>query len=74
MRYTEIGDCGIRPLGDTVMTAMQIHLDQAHVELLRSLAETTGKPADDVVQEGLELMAEKVQSSPRILSQIGLPV
>jgi hypothetical protein len=47
------------------MTAMQIHLDPAHVELLRTLAEKTGKPADTVVQEGLELMAESVRLEER---------
>jgi hypothetical protein len=47
------------------MAAMQVHLDQVHVELLRSLAEATGKPADDVLQEGLDLVAEKVRLEER---------
>ncbi len=45
------------------MTTTQISLDAAHAELLRSLAEQTGKPADEVVQEGLDLLASRLQSS-----------
>ena len=45
------------------MTATQIHLDQVHLELLQSLTEKTGEPVDVVVQAGLELFAEKLQSS-----------
>jgi len=45
--------------------ATQIHLDPAHADLLRSLAEQTGKPADVVVQEGLDLMAESLRLEER---------
>jgi hypothetical protein len=55
-----------RPRGGFPMTtATQIHLDPAHSDLLRSLAEQTGKPADEVVQEGLDLVAERLRLEER---------
>ena len=45
--------------------ATQIQLDPAHADLLRSLSEQMGKPADEVVQEGLDLMAESLRLEER---------
>jgi len=47
------------------MSTTPIQLDPAHEELLRSLAEQTGKPADAVVQDGLDLLAESLRLEHR---------
>lgn len=46
----------------------QIQLDPAHADLLRSLAEQTGKPVDEVVQEGLDLVAQSLRLEERRLA------
>lgn len=47
------------------MPETQIHLDPAHQDLLRSLTEQTGKPADAILQDGLDLLAESLRLEQR---------